>query len=143
VLKRVDREVETLAASLKAPFYRSFLAAMLRVCLLTVLDIAIYLCVGALTTVYAVVFLYSPQTMLASIAAPNMDDAGDVASAAAMAMTIFLTDAGASGLRRGAPWAVRAHAGIAAALTALLRSGRIGADPGDKSSPQARAVHLR
>ena len=50
-----------------------------------VLDIAMYLFVNALTTVSAVVFLYSPQTALASIAVLNMDDAGDVAPAAAMA----------------------------------------------------------
>ena len=48
-----------------------------------------YLFVNAMTTVSAVVFLYSPQTTLASIAVLNMDDAGDVAPAAAMAMMIF------------------------------------------------------
>jgi len=48
-----------------------------------------------LTTVSAVVFLYSPKTTLASIAVLNMDDAGDVAPAAAMAMTIFFTAMGA------------------------------------------------
>jgi iron(III) transport system permease protein len=90
-LKQVDREIETVAASLKAPFYRTFLVVTLPVCLPTVLDIVMYLFVNALTTVSAVVFLYSPQTMLASIAVLNMDDAGDVAPAAAMATTIFFT----------------------------------------------------
>ena len=46
-----------------------------------------YLFVNAMTTVSAVVFLYSPETTLAAIAVLNMDDAGDVAPAAAMAMT--------------------------------------------------------
>ncbi len=49
-----------------------------------VLDISIYLFVNAMTTVSAVVFLYSPKTTLASIAVLNMDDAGDIAPAAAM-----------------------------------------------------------
>jgi len=45
--------------------------------------------------VSAVVFLYSPKTSLASIAVLNMDDAGDIAPAAAMGMMIFYTNAGA------------------------------------------------
>jgi iron(III) transport system permease protein len=63
----------------------------LPVCLPAVLDIMLYLFINAMTTVSAVVFLYSPQTRLASIAVLNMDDAGDVAPAAAMATTIFVT----------------------------------------------------
>jgi iron(III) transport system permease protein len=39
------------------------------------------------------VFLYSPKTSLASIAVLNMDDAGDIAPAAAMGMMIFYTNA--------------------------------------------------
>jgi iron(III) transport system permease protein len=88
-LKQLDAEIETVSASLKVPIYRTFLVVTLPVCLPAVLDIAMYLFVNALTTVSAVVFLYSPQTTLASIAMLNMDDAGDVAPAAAMAMTIF------------------------------------------------------
>jgi iron(III) transport system permease protein len=88
-LKQLDQEIETVSASLRVPFFRTFLLVTLPVCLPAVLDIAMYLFVNALTTVSAVVFLYSPQTTLASIAVLNMDDAGDVAPAAAMAMTIF------------------------------------------------------
>jgi iron(III) transport system permease protein len=39
------------------------------------------------------VFLYSPDTTLASVAVLNMDDAGDIAPAAAMGMMIFYTNA--------------------------------------------------
>jgi len=90
-LKQIDQEFETVSASLRVPFYRTFFRVTLPVCLPAVLDIAMYLFVNALTTVSAVVFLYSPQTTLASIAVLNMDDAGDVAPAAAMAMTLFFT----------------------------------------------------
>ena len=62
------------------------------VCLPAILDIAIYLFVNAMTTVSAVVFLYSPDTTLASVAVLNMDDAGDIAPAAAMGMMIFYTN---------------------------------------------------
>jgi iron(III) transport system permease protein len=58
------------------------------------LDISIYLFVNAMTTVSAVVFLYSPKTSLASIAVLNIDDAGDIAPAAAMGIMIFYTNAG-------------------------------------------------
>jgi iron(III) transport system permease protein len=44
-----------------------------------------------MTTVSAVVFLYSTRTNLASIAVINMDDAGEFAHATAMAMVIVLT----------------------------------------------------
>lgn len=61
------------------------------VCLPAILDISIYLFVNAMTTVSAVVFLYSSDTTLASVAVLNMDDAGDVAPAAAMGMMIVCT----------------------------------------------------
>ena len=64
------------------------------VCLPAILDISIYLFVNAMTTVSAVVFLYGPHTGLASVAVLNMDDAGDIAPAAAMGMMIFYTNVG-------------------------------------------------
>jgi iron(III) transport system permease protein len=52
-----------------------------------------YLFVNAMTTVSAVVFLYSSETKLASISILNMDDAGNTANAAAMGMVIVATSA--------------------------------------------------
>jgi iron(III) transport system permease protein len=94
-LKQVDPEFETVSASLKQPVYRTFWRVTVPVCLPAILDTAIYLFVNAMTTVSAVVFLYGPQTELASVAVLNMDDTGDVAAAAAMAMMIFYTNVGA------------------------------------------------
>ena len=94
-LKQMDREFESVAASLKQPFYKLFMRVTTPVCLPSVLDISIYLFVNAMTTVSAVVFLYSPHTTLASVAVLNMDDAGDIAPAAAMGMMIFYTNAAA------------------------------------------------
>ncbi len=59
-----------------------------------ILDISIYLFVNAMTTVSAVVFLWGPETHLAAVAVLNMDDQGDIAPAAAMAMMIVYTSAG-------------------------------------------------
>ena len=92
-LKQIDPEFETVSASLRVPFWRTFGRVTLPVCLPAVLDIAMYLFVNAMTTVSAVVFIYAPSTTLAAIAVLNMDDAGDVAPAAAMAMLIFFTSA--------------------------------------------------
>ncbi|MCP4318096.1 MAG: putative 2-aminoethylphosphonate ABC transporter permease subunit [Hyphomicrobiales bacterium] len=94
-LKQMDREFESVAASLKQPTMKLFARVTVPVCLPAVLDISIYLFINAMTTVSAVVFLYSPKTTLASVAVLNMDDAGDIAPAAAMGMMIFYTNAGA------------------------------------------------
>ncbi|MEE8365563.1 MAG: putative 2-aminoethylphosphonate ABC transporter permease subunit [Gammaproteobacteria bacterium] len=91
-LKQLDREFESVASSLKTPFYKLFSKVTVPVCLPSILDISIYLFVNAMTTVSAVIFLYAPDTALASIAVLNMDDAGDVAPAAAMGMMIFYTN---------------------------------------------------
>ncbi|WP_169546011.1 putative 2-aminoethylphosphonate ABC transporter permease subunit [Sneathiella aquimaris] len=92
-LKQMDPEFETVSASLKVPFFRTFIRVTIPVCMPAILDISIYLFVNAMTTVSAVIFLYSSDTTLASIAALNMDDAGDVAPAAAMCMVIVATSA--------------------------------------------------
>jgi iron(III) transport system permease protein len=88
-LKQMDKEFESVSASLKQPFYKLFSRVTVPVCLPAILDISIYLFVNAMTTVSALIFLYSPDTALASIAMLNMDDAGDIAPAAAMGMMIF------------------------------------------------------
>ncbi len=93
-LKQVDVEFETVSASLKVPFYKTFSRVTFPVCLPAILDISVYLFVNAMTTVSAVVFLWGPETHLASVAVLNMDDQGDIAPAAAMAMMIVYTSAG-------------------------------------------------
>ena len=90
-LKQIDPEFESVSASLKVPAYRTFFRVTLPVCAPAALDISVYFFVNAMTTVAAVVFLYGPDTTLAAVAVLNMDDAGDIAPAAAMAMMIVYT----------------------------------------------------
>ncbi len=90
-LKQMDPEFEAVSASLKVPFYKTFSKVTVPVCMPAVFDISIYLFINAMTTVSAVIFLYSSDTTLASVAVLNMDDAGDIAPAAAMAMMIAYT----------------------------------------------------
>ncbi|MGH7333228.1 MAG: putative 2-aminoethylphosphonate ABC transporter permease subunit [Candidatus Rokuibacteriota bacterium] len=107
-LKQMDPEFETVSASLKQPFYRTFSRVTVPVSLPTILDIGIYLFVNAMTTVSGVVFLYGPRTELASVSVLNMDDTGEIASAAAMAMMIFYTNVGARTAQAGlARWLER------------------------------------
>ncbi|MBB4843858.1 iron(III) transport system permease protein [Paucibacter oligotrophus] len=93
-LRQLDREYELVAESLGLPFWKTLLRVHLPVSLPTLVQVAGYFFVNALTTVSAVVFLYSPETSLASVAVLAMDDAGDIGPAAAMAVLIFGTAAG-------------------------------------------------
>lgn len=90
-LKAIDNEFESVSASLKIPFYKTFFRVTVPVCLPAVLDISRYLFVNAMTTISAVVFLYSPETTLASVAVLNLEEAGDLGPAAAMGTLIVLT----------------------------------------------------
>ncbi|MGL4483716.1 MAG: putative 2-aminoethylphosphonate ABC transporter permease subunit, partial [Anaerovoracaceae bacterium] len=54
-----------------------------------ILEMAVYYFVNSMITVSAVVFIYSTTTKLASVAILNLNDAGDVAAAAAMSMIIL------------------------------------------------------
>ncbi len=92
-LKQLDHEFEAVSASLKVSLLRTMTRVTLPVCLPAVLDISIYLFVNAMTTVSAVIFLYSTDTKLAAISIVNMDEAGFTAAAAAMAMAIVATSA--------------------------------------------------
>lgn len=93
-LKQLDPEFEAVAASLKVPFWRTFSRVTAPICMPAILDIAVYLFVNAMTTVSAVIFLYGANTKLASIAIVHMDEAGAVASAAAMGTVIMATAIG-------------------------------------------------
>jgi iron(III) transport system permease protein len=90
-LKALDNEFEAVSASLKVPFYKTFFRVTMPVCLPAIFDIARYLFINAMVTLSAVIFLYSPDTKLASIAIVNLDEAGEIGPAAAMATLIVTT----------------------------------------------------
>lgn len=92
-LKQLDHEFEAVSSSLKVSLLRTMTRVSVPVCLPAVLDISIYLFVNAMTTVSAVIFLYSTETKLASVTIINMDEGGFTAVAAAMAVTIVATSA--------------------------------------------------
>ena len=91
-LRQLDKEFETVSESMSVPFYRTFFRVTVPVCFPAIVEIAMYLFVSSMATVSAVIFLYSSDTTLASVAVVNMDDAGDQAPAAAMCMLIVFTN---------------------------------------------------
>jgi len=94
-LKQIDNEFEAVSASLKVPFFKTFFVVTVPVCMPAILEISRYFFVNAMTTISAVVFLYSPDTMLAAIAILNLDEAGEIGPATAMATLIVLTSSAA------------------------------------------------
>jgi iron(III) transport system permease protein len=83
-LKALDDEYESVSASLKVPFYKTFWRVTVPVCLPAILEIARYYFVVSISTLSCVVFLYAPHTILAAVAIMNMDEAGDIGPAAAL-----------------------------------------------------------
>jgi iron(III) transport system permease protein len=92
-LKALDAEFESVSASLKVPFYKTFWRVTLPICTPALVDIARYFFINAMTTISAVVFLYSPETKVAAIAILNLDEAGEIGAAAAMAILIAAANA--------------------------------------------------
>ena len=89
-LKQLPNEIESVVKSLKISSLKTFFKITVPVCTPALLDIFIYLFMNAMTTTSAVVFLYSPDTIVASISVLNMADTGQTASASAMAVMIML-----------------------------------------------------
>jgi len=88
-VRSIDKQLESAALTLG----RGPLSVLWRVIAPmsapALVEIALYFFVNAMTTVSVVVFLYPPTFKLASVAVLNMEDAGDLAPAAAMGMMIF------------------------------------------------------
>ncbi len=105
-LKSLDAEFESVSASLKVPFFKTFWRVTLPICTPALIDISRYFFINAMTTISAVVFLYSPQTKVAAIAILNLDEAGEIGAAAAMAVLIAAASTVATLLFIGLGWLV-------------------------------------
>ena len=94
-LKALDAEFEAVSASLKVPFWVTLRRVTLPICSPALIDIARYFFINTMTTISAVVYLYSPETKVAAIAILNLDEAGEMGAAAAMAVLITAASAAA------------------------------------------------
>jgi iron(III) transport system permease protein len=90
-LKALDAEFESVSASLKVPFWKTFWRVTLPICTPALIDISRYFFINAMTTISAVVFIYSPDTRLVALTILNLDEAGEPGAAAAMAVLIAAT----------------------------------------------------
>ncbi|OCR00229.1 phosphonate ABC transporter permease [Oscillatoriales cyanobacterium USR001] len=93
-LKQIDPEFESVSASMKVPFYKTFWRVTVPLSLPAILDIGIYFFINAMVTISAIIFIYPAAIPLAAVAIVNMDDAGDIAPAAAMSTLIVCTSIG-------------------------------------------------
>ena len=93
-LKQLDPEFEAASASLSVPFYKTFWRVTVPMSLPAILEIGIYYFVNALITISAIIFIYPSDLPLAAVAIVNMDDAGDIAPAAAMSTLLVFTSIG-------------------------------------------------
>ncbi|UQZ88950.1 putative 2-aminoethylphosphonate ABC transporter permease subunit [Deltaproteobacteria bacterium Smac51] len=88
-LSGLDPNYENVGRTLGRPIWTTFLKVVLPMRIATVLEAAFYLFVSAMTTVSAVVFIYTPDMIPASVASLQASDAGQVAEAAAMGTLIM------------------------------------------------------
>lgn len=89
-LKKLDKEFEVVAESMGVPFFQTLRRVTFPMCLPAIIEISGYFFVTAMTTVSAVVFLYASDLKPASVMIINMEDAGDVAAAAAMTLVLLV-----------------------------------------------------
>ncbi|QOW46357.1 MULTISPECIES: putative 2-aminoethylphosphonate ABC transporter permease subunit [Acinetobacter] len=90
-IKQIPTQLDHAAKSLGTSHWKMFHKVYLPLTFPALCDVSVYLFVNAMTTVSAAIFLYSPDTNLASVAVLNMDDAGDTVAAVAMSILILLT----------------------------------------------------
>lgn len=99
-LARLDPNYETAGATLGVSRIRTVFRVVIPMQKESIADVAFYLFVNALTTISAVVFLYSPGNLPASVAVLQMIDSGAIAEASAMGTLILGAALGARWLRR-------------------------------------------
>lgn len=90
-IKQIPTQLDHAAQSLGASNWKMFYKVYLPLTFPALCDVSVYIFVNAMTTVSAAIFLYSPDTNLASVAVLNMDDAGDTVAAVAMSILILVT----------------------------------------------------
>jgi iron(III) transport system permease protein len=103
-LRQLDSEFESVSESLAVPFYKTFFRVTAPVSLPAIFEIAAFFFVNGMATVSGVIFLYTADTRLASVAVVDMANEGNNAAAAAMCMLIVLTNLLVRGLIELANW---------------------------------------
>jgi iron(III) transport system permease protein len=98
-LKNLDSNLEAVGNSLKTSRLTTFWKVIVPVCLPTILRIASYLFMNSMTTISALVFLYSADTKVATISVILLNENALLGPAAAMSVLIVATSATVVGLQ--------------------------------------------
>lgn len=89
-LKQLDKQFEPVSESMGVPFYKTFMRITVPMSLPAIIEMAVYFFVNSMTTISAIIFLYSPSSRPAAVAIVDRVGAGDMASAAGLATIILL-----------------------------------------------------
>ncbi len=89
-LRQQNPNIEEACDTFDASRTRRITSIALPLSARAMLDVWLYLFINAMTTVSAVIFLYSPQTITASIAVVALDDAGEQQAATALCVVILV-----------------------------------------------------
>ena len=93
-LETIDSRYETVGQSLGVGVLSVLRRVTLPLAKTGFREVFCYLFASTLTTISAVVFLYTPQTMPAAVAAIQMIDSGFISEGAAMSTLIFFSALG-------------------------------------------------
>lgn len=117
VLRKIDPDLENAARTLGSGMPGTLRRITLPICGDAFLEAGTYLFVNSMITVSALVFLFSADLRPAALSVVDMEDAGDVAPAAAMGVLIFSTNLGAVLLRHAVSGALARRGNRLAAAT--------------------------
>lgn len=90
-LKALNARYEVVGESLGASRVRTLCQVIIPLSLREFAEIFSYLFASAVTTISSVVFLYTPESIVAAVAAIDMIDSGFISEGAAMAALIFVS----------------------------------------------------
>jgi len=88
-LKKLDKEFESVSDSMSVPRWKLFVCVTVPLSFPAMLETFMYYFVSSMVTISALVFLYTPQFRVASIAISHMHAEGVFAQAAAMSLLIL------------------------------------------------------
>lgn len=89
-LEQVDPRYEDVGRTLGVPVRVTFWRVVLPLNIAALTETALYLFSGALTTISSVIFLYTPETIPASVATLQLLDSGSFSQGSAMATLLML-----------------------------------------------------
>jgi iron(III) transport system permease protein len=87
-LKKIDPNFELVSSSLGVPAFSIYKRVILPLLAPTIVDVAAYFFVNTMCTVSAIILIYRPSTVTATIGIVGLADNGSVSAAAAMASVV-------------------------------------------------------